>query len=492
MKHNILVCRGTLNHITPYHIKKIMHDVCINRIYVVVGYIEQIEFYRSYAYCMLREDCIVGKYEKYVNELDLKIKPLDFESINKVRSFILDIMMTQRRFEERIPLYLSSNLIDHYRLALEHICFWNAFLDEQKIDTVIFSDVPHEAYDNVMYELCKLKGVKTILYRSFFKTDRYFVMDSYENMANIVSERLKTCKQNYFENDERDIQLSPSVESFYIALKSNKHRSLLFREETLRDNEFKYRFGEKNLLQFVRQKWVYRKRLKYHKNIAEEFGVRNRYRENLFEYIREYAFILKKRKSTKSFVRQYRCLAEKPVNDEKYVYYAMHLLPECAVAPLGGSFSDQYLAIKMLSYCVPKEWKVYVKIHPAQVDVMLSINEIEKYKLLGNVRIVDEDTNQFELIKNSMAVATLTGEIAVEALMLDKPSFIFGYTYYAVAPLAFRVETEDELLKALDEIQRGNFTCSETDKKIYFKALEESTVEGMENVLSEIIKKINQ
>jgi hypothetical protein len=479
MKHNIIICRGTIQTINPEYIKKIKSAANIDKSYVVVGYINQIGLFEEDSYCFFRKDCIVGKYSKYVNELGLELKPLDTTVLSKIRLFFSEIMMIQRRFEERIPLRISSKLEDHYLLTMEHLLFWNSFLDSQSIDVAIFSDVPHEGYDNILYELCKIKGIKTILYRSLFKTNRFFVIDDYKDMTKTVAEKLIICKEKFARLDETEILLSPSVDDFYNALKQENKKSSLFREETSRSNEFRYRFGETNLFLFIRNICC-----KQQKSTSKKESLLS-----LYAHIRNYAFILKKRRATKQFVRQYDELSEMPSVHEKYVYYALHLLPECAVAPLGGLFSDQYLAIKMLSYCIPQDWKLYIKIHPAQVDMLMSIDEIKKYKQLKNVRIIAENANQYELIRNSMAVSTLTGEIAVEALFLDKPSIIFGYTYYSASPLAFTVGTEEELRIAMRKIQDNKFECSNRELKVYFKALEEATHEDMDKVISEIINK---
>lgn len=484
---HLLVSRGTIETITPAYIDKLRRSETVSSCNVIVGYRSQLSQYADKADCIVREDCILGNYQNYQKELGIVLQPVDKKLIDEIKPVFFDVMMMQRRFEDRAFLRISKRLEDHYQLALRQLLFWNSFLDQRKIDLVILSDVPHEAYDNMIYGLCRVKGIQVILYRYFFKTNRYFIMNEYEKIGNMVKASLDQCRKTYANVAEKEIPLSKSVEAFYLALQPCQKNEKLFYAETLRANEFAYRFGEYRLRHYIKDT------LRRRKEAASGDGKQKKpWIVEAGKYVENYLLIQKKRISTKRLAQSYARLAEQPIRGEKYIYYALHLLPECSVSPMGGSYSDQFFPIHLISACLPNDWKLYVKIHPAQVDMMISIEDIKKYKKLKNVRIISENTNQKELIKNAVAVATLTGEIAVEALFYDVPSLIFGYIYYGEAPLSFQIETKAQLQETIEHIRKKEVKCNSKDKKIYFKALENMSYEGVENVMAEIVRRIEE
>lgn len=481
-ENNILICRGTIKSIKPEHIKKIQRITKSSSTYVVVGYKNQMSYYEDDSYCFDRIDCIKGNYDQYVESLDLTVDAVDYDILHKMKPQILDSMMMQRRFEERTMLRFDKSIKSHYQITLNQMMFWNSFLEQKRIKYVIFSDVAHEAYDNIIFMLCKIKNIRTYIYRFFFKTDRYFLIENYDEMSKQTALALKKLREKNDYVSSEDIILTDSVNVFFEKLMNLQKEKQLFYEETLRSKEFTYRFGETRFDKYIMDC--------YNRQKGSEKHINNIFKIRYMDYINNYFFILSKKRDTHKFIQQYESLAEKPVSKEKYIYFALHLLPECAVEPLGGIFSNQFFAIKMISSCLPKEWKLYIKMHPAQVCTVMSIEDICEFKKLQNVRIISQDTNQQELIKNSVAVATLTGEVAIEALFYDVPSLIFGYTYYSESPLAITIKTREDVKNALIQIDAGVLKCNMLEKKLYFKALEKVTFCGVNQVIDEIINRI--
>ena len=495
MEKNILIGRCSSSFFSDAHICKIKKEASINNLYAIVGYLDQISSYQSASFCFWREDCLLGRYDRYTEKLGLRLLPLDAPILTAIQHFLTEAMLMQRRFETRIPLWISPNLKDHYWLAMKQVLFWHSFLKERKIQTVVFADVPHEAYDTIIFELCKIMGIETIIYRSFYKTDRFFVFSDYPQMALDVSMKRKRLEESFKDGSSSSIALSRSVEAFYNALNSQTPDGLLFKKEALRSEEFYYRFGATGLKQYIQNYSARQRRFsQIPTRIKNEYGTvtPTTFWGKTYDFLRCYRFIQKKKRQTDYLDREYENLASGLNWNDKYVYFALHLLPESAVMPLGTPFSEQYWAILMLSQSLPNDWFLYVKMHPAQVATMISIEDIKRMKLLRNVKIVSRYANQFDLIKNCQAVATLTGEVAIEALFLNKYSLLFGNTYYSSSPLSFRISSTNDLVTAISQISSKEASCSDYEKRLFFRAIEEVTYSGIGEVVQEIINRIGR
>ena len=155
--------------------------------------------------------------------------------------------------------------------------------------------------------------------------------------------------------------------------------------------------------------------------------------------------------------------------------------PELTSSPLGGVFVDQLLIIKMLSFFVPSDWLIYVKENPKQAwcnhvarcSSYRTVSFYEEILKLSNVRLVSLEEDTFELIKHAKAVASITGTACLEAITHGVPSLVFGSTYLEYAPNVYKIRTNDDCLKAINQVK--DFTIPHdyyNSLKLYFKCLE--------------------
>ena len=476
MGKNVIVSRGTPEKITVNHINRI-HSACDHGdCYVVVGYDGDVKEYNQSSYCIKRSDCLSAHYDIYQIQFNVAILPLDGLDIKRIQPIILSAMMMQRRFEERVALHLSGQLSDHYRMIIKHILFWNSFLEQKRIDIAIFSDAPHEVYDYILYQLCKIKKIKTYFYRYVYKTNRFMVLNDFSDLATICTDKYQECKKKY--KNYSEIELTDSIIEFYNSLSVQSEGDLFSYDTSIR-REFLYRFGETRIDLFLKD---YKKRRRINSNKSTI----------LSGFFKTYKHILKKKRDTRKLRQAYEGMAESPYLGEKYIYFALHLLPESAVEPLGGFFSDQFFAVKLISSYLPSGWKIYIKMHPAQVDTVMSIDEIRRYKSIENLRIISTKSNQQDLIAKSQAVATLTGEVAVEAFFKGIPCLLFGHTYYSAIPSSFSILTKEDIADAITMIKENKASISERERKLFFKALEESSYENVTGAIDKICTLIRQ
>lgn len=478
MSGNLLISRGTTKKFTPQMVRKLREAAGNSKSFVVVGYDEMLEDYMEESYCFKRDDCLRGKYDKYIDENNMTKHSIDANEIAAIRKFITSAMLMNRRFEKRMRMTFSGSLSEHYRMIINHIFFWNTFLEENEIKYFVMSDAPHEVYDYIIYELCKNKGICTIGFRYLYKTDRYLIFQDFDDFEFVCKKKHKECLLKYEGGDVDCTILDSELSQFYNSLKNDTKKA--FAVDVNFKREFVYRFGETRLDLYIKD-CIIRKRKK------KESGFKN-----IVKYLKSYFYILNRKRETRRFRRNYEALAETPDFTQSYVYFALHLLPESAAEPLGGLFSDQFLAVKMINDYLPQGWKLFVKLHPAQVCTVMDYEEIKRYADLSNVILISTKVNQQELISNSKAVATLTGEIAIESMMYDVPCLVFGKTYYGAMPNAKVILCKEDMKQAFYWIKKGKLMISETEKILFFKAMEEASYRGVDGAVDEICRRISE
>ena len=189
----------------------------------------------------------------------------------------------------------------------------------------------------------------------------------------------------------------------------------------------------------------------------------------------------------------------------KYIYCALHLQPEVSTGPRAGIFVDQLNIIDVLRKSVPPDVHIYVKENPKQNSIMRPAefyNEIQKFK---NVKLISKTVNSFDLLKNSIAIATATGTVGWEAMFRDKPALIFGEAFYQNAPHVYKVSTVENCSVAISEIiknpvehyEKEAFIASLNDKLILCNVDEYRNIvcpveNSAQNLLQEFKKALSQ
>ncbi len=151
-------------------------------------------------------------------------------------------------------------------------------------------------------------------------------------------------------------------------------------------------------------------------------------------------------------------------------------------SPSGDIFVDQLLCVDVLAQNLPRDYKIYVKEHPSQFlpHTEGHTSRIKEFYddllLYRNVRLVPIDTNPFHLIKNSKAVATITGTAGWEAMVLKKPAIIFGLSWYEGYVGVLKVSDQKSANKIRSFIE--NFKFDEKNLLSYLKAFQDNSTVG--------------
>jgi len=165
-----------------------------------------------------------------------------------------------------------------------------------------------------------------------------------------------------------------------------------------------------------------------------------------------------------------------------YILLPLHYQPEMTSNPSGDIFVDQILCVEVLLKNTPKDYYLYIKEHRSQFysfseghtsRIKEFYDDLAKYP---RVRLISENYDQFELIKNAKAVATITGTTGWEAMVLGKPVICFGLSWYEKYQGVLRITDEKSALGINDFIE--NFKFDERDLLCYLNAVQKKTVKA--------------
>lgn len=132
-----------------------------------------------------------------------------------------------------------------------------------------------------------------------------------------------------------------------------------------------------------------------------------------------------------------------------YVYFPLHMQPEMTTDTWGFRYADQLLAIEELAAALPPDVLIYAKENPIQTKFMREESFYRRLRAIPNLRYVAEHVPTFDLIRNALFVATISGTAGYEAALLGKGAIHFGVAWYATLPGVFRWQGPETVQKAL-------------------------------------------
>lgn len=171
----------------------------------------------------------------------------------------------------------------------------------------------------------------------------------------------------------------------------------------------------------------------------------------------EYTKIDARRKAKANLIRLWRrwqtrslmqtvALADVP---EKSVLYCMHFQPEQTTLAQGIYYANQISLIEDLSKSLPIGFTLIVKEHP----IGRGTRPAWQYRYLAglpNVEFCDAPVK--DIVRAVKGVITITGSVAVEAMVVDKPAIVLGRTFFSYCELFYRPTCVQELPDVLRRI----------------------------------------
>jgi hypothetical protein len=130
--------------------------------------------------------------------------------------------------------------------------------------------------------------------------------------------------------------------------------------------------------------------------------------------------------------------------DKRFCIYALHTQPESSIDVQGSYFADQLELIRHIARSLPSTHMLYVKVHPTDVDGK-SLDFYRRIKGVPSVVLVGESVDSRSLIDRASIVFALTGTIAYEAGLMQKPVIAFARNYFNALPTVHRCDTPTAL-----------------------------------------------
>jgi hypothetical protein len=353
--------------------------------------------------------------------------------------------------------------VRHYRHL---VAYWLAVLDKIQPDLVFFVDIPHMVYDYILYELCELRGIATMMFEASNVYGLSFLRDSIAGETVLATEYKRILEGGI------DVTLTKEVDEFLMSLKGGYQDVPLYIRYVSQDD-----LHEKNTL-----KRVFRKLLdfqSYPEYISKQLGILTYRLQRPPSYLKEAGkkpedsaitnlgfrwFRFKAYRKMKALDKYYHQLTV-PAVDLKapYIFIALSYQPEATTSPKGDFFVNLELMVDLLSKAVPDGWLLYVKEHPSQFErtwAHRAQSARESYYYddmarLENVRLIPTSYSSYDLLDNAIAVATVTGSVGWQAVNRSKPTLVFGNPWYLGCEGVFSIRDLEGCLGALERIMGG-------------------------------------
>ncbi len=364
------------------------------------------------------------------------------------KKLILEYSDIEREFctmINRHDLDDSFTYEDRKRLYYLQLNYWINVIEQHNVKILILSETPHSLSHYIIYMLCKRMGITTLMLSYTTIPGTLYIKDSFESVPHIPIQSNSKEYLCQLLNQNVDKLSSDDEKPWYMI----KQERLFFRTGIIIWIQAII-FALSYLLEKIRLK--HRKTYsKFYKKKGELF--------ECSDYTRG-EFAIKRiglRGRQKKLKKAYRSISIKPDLNRKYIYFPLHFQPERSSCPEGSVYTDQQILIKMIADKLPEGTYLYVKEHPSQYMMTRGplgrrpsfYTDIQK---IPKVILVDDFVSSNLLIRNSIAVVTLTGTAGLEALLRGKPALICGYAWYRQLTGAYYIEEPEDLGKALDSI----------------------------------------
>lgn len=376
-------------------------------------------------------DIILGEFnkEKYYNEL-----PTIYNEIFHKTFYIYMDMMVRHSFHPEKLTHENLNIYNMLFDLLSHL------LIKHEIKTVLFSNIPHEGPDYILYQIAKKLDLNVIvLYQSIFPGRFFYIHDindfgTFKNSKLINSDIISSLKiENAFEKNLSYMDNVTKHKYGMFSLQRNKNIisssiRCLFRQRNI--DRIKEYIQKKSTIQYTNKN----DELNLFKNVV---NVQSTILDISKQIINYSTRIIQRYINYKISRKELKNTLQTPILHTNYIYFPLNLQPELTTCSLGNEYSDQLLAIERLSKIIPERWFIYVKDNPKQTELMRSKWFYKRLNVLNNVKLVPSTCNTYILLEYSEIVATITGTAGWEAITGGKNTILFGNAWYKSLPGVF-------------------------------------------------------
>ena len=367
------------------------------------------------------------------------------------------------------------------RLFYKHVQYWLGVLEKFSPDIVFFPVAPHLVYGYILYTLCKLKGIATIMFELTSIVPFIFPVRHFEEGSKAILSTYEHLKKK----KPSRVTLSQETEHYLKRMAGDSTQATPF---YMKSNLAKQRIGRYLTGQLIHPpKHIPQAVQKAHYLFSRRHYIKQRGRSIEQSEMSGLRYLFCKFEGIQKngrLQRRYEQYVEPVDLSQPYVYVPLHYQPERTTSPEGEVFAHQFLMVDMLSKCIPKGWYVYVREHPMQFKAVGSHGECSRIPefyddliKLRNVKFLPFSLSSFDLIEHARAVATVTGTVGWEALLRKKPVLTFGHAWYKHCEGAFYTIDERQCRQALTHIAKG-YIIDEKAVRYFLSALEQHAIKS--------------
>lgn len=171
-------------------------------------------------------------------------------------------------------------------------------------------------------------------------------------------------------------------------------------------------------------------------------------------------------------------MSERP---DKYIVFALHVMPEASILGTNPEVADQFSLLRRMSLNVPLGVHILCKPHPGdRYGVHLEMEFLRSLCSLHNVSLTPEREriDTFLSDERCVAVATINGSVALEAVMADKPCFLLGDGLFSIADCFLKPGGDKELFEQVQAVLQGRYSVDRAAVTAIILSMKRALVRG--------------
>ncbi len=405
----------------------------------------------------------------YINVKDLEKSKFNYQNVGKFFPLNIELLNTLARYQLNFfSLIKDSNgwnfsLAQRKNFYFDNLKYWNSIINNFKPEVIVFFSPPDSPCSYSLYLICKYYyNLDVIFFSSIFLfNNTYFLcQNSAENQSSFISNIETNSNINSYkeivENCLKKFKEENSKESTFVDLKNKKNNYYHNLKKIL-----KLLFLKKAAFRKSNETW---KKNNQHYHSDES-------RMNNLEYL---LFLIKVENKKKKLFKLYESLSVLPNLKKKYIFVDNNFELNNSELIGMGIFENIFLALNMLSSIIPDDWAIYYRENfsncSGKITNMNTIIKKNKYyfKKINSYKNISIISNFFpdkDLLDNSKAVISISGNSAWRSAIFGIPSITFSNNWYAACKNIHFVNTLDQLKAAFKKIgNKSNFDASEINK----------------------------
>jgi hypothetical protein len=406
------------------------------------------------------------------NELiDFPLKPLDLNLIDRISKYEFIAITMMDRNDSTSD---SFKYIERQEFYYHLVKYWYNVLTYLDVEIVVFEEEPHQVNDYILYLMCEALSIKTIMNVRTISILGLIPMSKFEHGSNRLLE-LYHRKCNEIEKFEEN-DLPFPLRNYYLTLEGNYDKVLKTHlwDQVDKLNNLNSSSLFRNIV--TQLNFIFKSILNLENNIqrlkiikgghfeSDQKEFSKSIQNSKLSYFKFLFYKIKTIRKKLENKRSYNKLAHPHIEISKpYIFCALQYQPEKSTCPLGGRFVNQILMIELLSKNLPHGWNLYVKEHPSQFvldytrygELYRNKEFYRKITKLPNTYLIPINTDVFNMIDGSSAVASVTGTICWEAAIRGKFALNFGHSWFKGCEGILDIFNNKDLENALNILQFG-------------------------------------